>query len=160
MRSVGKIRTGNQQIQVDPRGWVSTAVDYNNDGTYDAVETIYIYDLERAQRSSRQRKSEDQGQASDNRRDDRQQRSGDRPSQNPRRVGSDRGAGPEVTYQRPYGSDGPKGIARWKIGVSRIQETCKDKTSQGRSQADANRDRGRSQQRDDDNRRYGTDDRR
>lgn len=53
--------------QVDPRGWVAMAVDYNNDGRYDAVETIYIYDLEKArQQSDRRRNPGDQKQEMSN----------------------------------------------------------------------------------------------
>ena len=55
----GEKNSGNAQI--DPRGWVAMAVDYDNDGRYDAVETIYVYDLEKArQQSDQRRKSGDE----------------------------------------------------------------------------------------------------
>ncbi len=48
----------NRNVRIVPQGWVSMRVDYDNDGVFDAVETLYVYDLEQARRSSNQRKSE------------------------------------------------------------------------------------------------------
>lgn len=44
-----------RQVRVEPQGWVRIAVDRDNDGRFDAVETIYMYDLEMAQQRSQQR---------------------------------------------------------------------------------------------------------
>ncbi|MEZ6091120.1 MAG: PDZ domain-containing protein [Pirellulaceae bacterium] len=56
----GQRRQSDQSAKYDvsPTGWIRMAVDYNNDGQFDAVETIYTYDLERARQSSRQRANE------------------------------------------------------------------------------------------------------
>lgn len=43
------------QFRLSPAGWVRIATDYDNDGRFDAIETIFAYDLERAQASSRER---------------------------------------------------------------------------------------------------------
>lgn len=45
--------TARYKLNMD--GWVHVGVDYDRDGLYDAVETIYLYDLEKAQNQSRQR---------------------------------------------------------------------------------------------------------
>lgn len=45
----------NPQLRVSPSGWVRVGVDYDNDGYFDALETIYLYDLEVARQKSLQR---------------------------------------------------------------------------------------------------------
>ncbi|EMI16844.1 signal peptide protein [Rhodopirellula maiorica SM1] len=45
--------------RISPSGWIRMAVDYDNDGSFDAVETIFTYDLEKARESSRQRANRD-----------------------------------------------------------------------------------------------------
>lgn len=45
----------SRNYSVEPVGWVQVAVDYDNDGYYDGVETIYYYDLQQARNQSRQR---------------------------------------------------------------------------------------------------------
>lgn len=47
-----------QAISLSPTGWVRVATDYDNDGNFDTVETMYLYDLEIAQESSRSRDQE------------------------------------------------------------------------------------------------------
>ncbi len=51
-------QSGQQQVrlQLDPEGWVRIAADYDGDGRFDAVETIFAFDLQRAQQMSRQRR--------------------------------------------------------------------------------------------------------
>lgn len=44
-------------------GWVHVGVDYDRDGFYDAVETIFLYDLEKAQNESRKRSDDMKKQA-------------------------------------------------------------------------------------------------
>lgn len=61
-RSQNQSRRGSQQdprLRVSPSGWIRVAADYDNDGTFDAIETLYVYDLERARQSSRQRANQD-----------------------------------------------------------------------------------------------------
>ena len=53
------------EYRVSPRGWIRIAVDTDNDGTFDAVETIFTYDLERARQSSRDRAKRDAQRAQD-----------------------------------------------------------------------------------------------
>ncbi|MEZ6114303.1 MAG: hypothetical protein R3C99_25320 [Pirellulaceae bacterium] len=48
-------QSGNRQIQLEPQGWVTVATDMNNDGKFDKVETIYLYDLQIAQQRSQAR---------------------------------------------------------------------------------------------------------
>ena len=66
------------EYRVSPRGWIRIAVDSNNDGTFDAVETIFTYDLERARQISRDRakrdaqRSQDQQSGEDQRSETRQ----------------------------------------------------------------------------------------
>lgn len=43
--------------QLEPRGWIRIAVDYDGDGRYDAYEQIYAFDLERARTASRDRQA-------------------------------------------------------------------------------------------------------
>ncbi|MAT14590.1 MAG: hypothetical protein CMJ46_04895 [Planctomyces sp.] len=50
---------GSSQYQLTPEGWARIAVDYDNDGKFDSLETISIYELERAQEASRQQSSRD-----------------------------------------------------------------------------------------------------
>ena len=47
--------TDGARYRISPSGWIRMAVDYDNDGSFDAVETIYTYDLEKARKSSRDR---------------------------------------------------------------------------------------------------------
>lgn len=44
------------RYQLEPQGWLTVAVDYNRDGRYDALETIYMYDFEKAKQQSESRK--------------------------------------------------------------------------------------------------------
>jgi hypothetical protein len=63
-------RRSNQQAQsqqdnqtqwrLEPEGWIKIAVDRDGDGRFDAIETIHAFDLERAQRASRQRRQDQQ----------------------------------------------------------------------------------------------------
>ncbi len=53
---------------ISPSGWIRMAVDYDNDGRFDAVETIYTYDLEKARKSSRDRANREARSASDRQR--------------------------------------------------------------------------------------------
>lgn len=48
-------QSGNRQVQLEPQGWVTVATDMNNDGKFDKVETIYLYDLQIAQQRSQAR---------------------------------------------------------------------------------------------------------
>lgn len=72
------------QFRLQPEGWVSMAVDYNNDGTYDSVETIYIYDLQTARERSRDRRGGSNGQMSDRFSQNRQDRGAQRGQDNGR----------------------------------------------------------------------------
>ena len=63
-RSQSQSRDGSQrdsQLRASPSGWIRVATDYDNDGTFDAIETLYIYDLERARQSSRERANREAG---------------------------------------------------------------------------------------------------
>ncbi|WP_417392358.1 hypothetical protein [Gimesia sp.] len=51
------------RYRLDMDGWVHVGVDYDRDGVYDAVETIFLYDLENAQNQSRQRSQANRGSA-------------------------------------------------------------------------------------------------
>ncbi|QDU17041.1 hypothetical protein CA11_48800 [Gimesia maris] len=51
------------RYHLDMEGWVHVGVDYDRDGMYDAVETIFLYDLEKAQNQSRQRSQARRGSA-------------------------------------------------------------------------------------------------
>lgn len=42
-------------LQLDRTGWVRVGYDYDQDGYFDAVEMINVYDLEKARKSSKQR---------------------------------------------------------------------------------------------------------
>jgi hypothetical protein len=53
------------EYRVSPRGWIRIAVDNDNDGTFDTVETIFTYDLEKARKSSRDRANRDAQQSQD-----------------------------------------------------------------------------------------------
>jgi len=44
-----------RRMQFDLDGWVTIATDYDKDGRFDAMETIYLYDLERARKTSQAR---------------------------------------------------------------------------------------------------------
>lgn len=70
------------QWRLKPMGWVTVAVDYNDDDSFDAYETIYYYDLQQAQQRSQQRRGQ-QGQMA-NRQQGRQQ--GRQAGQQPQRV--------------------------------------------------------------------------
>jgi len=49
-------QTGQQdRLRPEFEGWVRVATDYNNDGVYDAIETIYLFDLEQARKQSQAR---------------------------------------------------------------------------------------------------------
>lgn len=52
-------RASNQSqrrnLELDLEGWVNIATDYDHDGRYDTIETIYLYDLERARQQSQAR---------------------------------------------------------------------------------------------------------
>jgi len=50
-----------RQLHFDLEGWVTIATDYDKDGRFDGIETIYLYDLERARKSS-QARSKQRGQ--------------------------------------------------------------------------------------------------
>jgi predicted DNA-binding antitoxin AbrB/MazE fold protein len=62
-RDKQKRRSGGKQtpepqsatVEIKPLGWISIAADYDNDGRFDGVETIYAYDLEQAKQNSRKR---------------------------------------------------------------------------------------------------------
>ncbi len=54
----------SQQLRIQPQGWVKLGVDYNNDGRYDAFETIFVYDLQMAQKRSRDRLEQGQSEQS------------------------------------------------------------------------------------------------
>ncbi len=54
--------SSSQQLKIQPQGWVKLGVDYNNDGRYDAYETIFVYDLQMAQKRSRDRREQSQQQ--------------------------------------------------------------------------------------------------
>ncbi|KAA5545477.1 hypothetical protein FYK55_07465 [Roseiconus nitratireducens] len=45
----------NAEMNLEPAGWVRIAADYDNDGQYESIESIYVYDLERARQDSRNR---------------------------------------------------------------------------------------------------------
>lgn len=48
-------QAGQRRVRVEPQGWVNIGVDYDGDGRFDAVETIFVYDLEMARRQSQRR---------------------------------------------------------------------------------------------------------
>ncbi len=91
------------EYKLDPTGWVSISVDYDNDGQYEGRETIYYYDLVKARETSKQRK--DQGQQQRQRQgrqygqrqqEDRQQRS-QRQRQGKRQMQQERTVQGEIT---------------------------------------------------------------
>lgn len=43
-------------LRLAPEGWVRVGTDYDGDGRFDAVETIYVFDLEQARQSSANRR--------------------------------------------------------------------------------------------------------
>ncbi|GAA5511033.1 PDZ domain-containing protein [Novipirellula caenicola] len=51
--------SSDPNYRISPSGWIRMAIDYDNDGSFDAVETIFTYDLEKARESSRQRANRD-----------------------------------------------------------------------------------------------------
>ncbi|QDT93331.1 hypothetical protein [Gimesia algae] len=53
----------HNRYHLNMEGWVHVGVDYDRDGMYDAVETIFLYDLEKAQNQSRQRSQARRGSA-------------------------------------------------------------------------------------------------
>ncbi len=75
--------SSDANYQVSPSGWIRMAVDYDNDGSFDAIETIYTFDLEKARKSSRDRANRDAQKADskqrshDNRQKESQRRSSD-----------------------------------------------------------------------------------
>ena len=64
-RQSKKDQNNNDQarLRFEPEGWISIATDYDRDGRFDAIETIYYYDLEFARNRSKQRMA-DSGQLS------------------------------------------------------------------------------------------------
>jgi hypothetical protein len=54
-------RGGDAQARLQPQGWIRIAVDTNNDGQFDTVENIFMFDLQEAQQKSRQRQQLGQG---------------------------------------------------------------------------------------------------
>lgn len=58
-RQRGSQQQSENRSGVSPISWVRVATDYDNDGRFDAVETIYYYDLQKARRSSRDRADRD-----------------------------------------------------------------------------------------------------
>lgn len=57
-----------------PEGWIAVAYDYDNDGTYEAADFLYYYDLEEAKQRSQRRKDQQQAHRGS---DDRQARRDD-----------------------------------------------------------------------------------
>ena len=43
-------------VRMVPEGWVRVGTDYDGDGRFDAIETIYVFDLEQARQSSANRR--------------------------------------------------------------------------------------------------------
>lgn len=65
-RSSNQSNQSRRNVQLDYEGWVKVATDYNNDGRFDTIETIYLYDLERARKTSQARAAQQQqGRSSD-----------------------------------------------------------------------------------------------
>lgn len=52
------LRQRRQQMALQPQGWVRIAVDYDQDNRFDAMETIYYYDLVQARERSAQRRGQ------------------------------------------------------------------------------------------------------
>lgn len=48
-------RSDQSSVRVVPQGWVRMGADYDNDGRFDAIETIYLLDLQQAQQRSQAR---------------------------------------------------------------------------------------------------------
>ncbi|GEM_PF-6132652 len=48
------------RYRLSPEGWIRVAVDYDNDGRFDAIETIYAFDLEQARKRSGARAAQKQ----------------------------------------------------------------------------------------------------
>src|SRR6056297_3535514 len=65
------------KLKMQPAGWISVGVDYDGDGRFEAIETIYAYDLQLARQQSKKRQAESQrrGQQSDMQRRQTAQRS-------------------------------------------------------------------------------------
>lgn len=60
-----------QRYRVTPEGWVRIGADYDDDGIYESVQTVYIMDLDRATRRSRERRQQMRGQQRGEMRDSR-----------------------------------------------------------------------------------------
>lgn len=74
-RSSSRQDGSQSQLRVQPEGWVRMAVDYDNDGTYDAIETIYVYDLQMAKQRSEGRRNQGDRSQGEQRMSSRQQSS-------------------------------------------------------------------------------------
>lgn len=61
------------KYRISPAGWVQIAVDYDNDGMFDGIETIYAYDFEKARKSSQDRGKREAQRMSDTKRKSRGQ---------------------------------------------------------------------------------------
>jgi hypothetical protein len=99
-----------RQAGLQPQGWIRIAVDSNNDGQFDTVENIFMFDLQEAQQRSRQRQQQDQqrfGQQQD------QQRFGQQ----------DRFAQDD---SRRRGQDQQRGMARQEGQTQQIQGTVEE----------------------------------
>jgi hypothetical protein len=108
----------NANYQVSPSGWIRMAVDYDNDGSFDAIETIYTFDLEKARKSSRDRANRDAQKAdgkqrsSSNRQNDAEERSsGDRMAGNQQQE-TISGKILQLQTEKLFGMDEPCVIAR------------------------------------------------
>lgn len=74
------------RIRVQPEGWIRMAVDYDNDGRFDAVETVYAYDLQVAQQRSKQRQQQKSGASDSGRSSQQRARSSQQRSQQTHQV--------------------------------------------------------------------------
>ncbi|GMU20233.1 MAG: hypothetical protein AMXMBFR13_03310 [Phycisphaerae bacterium] len=79
---------GQSDWQLEPVGWVRIAYDFDQDGSFDAYEYIYSYDLERARRSSQERDQQGMARSDQGRFRDQQSQTGQLRGQ---AVGRDRG---------------------------------------------------------------------
>lgn len=96
------------KLKLEPAGWLRIAVDYDNDGSFDAVETIYTYDLQRAQQSSRERANRDAQKMTEKQREEGTQDGRREPSRQEQLTG-------EILQLREaqlFGLDGPCLLAR------------------------------------------------
>jgi len=56
----GDRRSDQSSVRVMPQGWIHMGADYDNDGRFEAIETIYLLDLQQAQERSKARARADQ----------------------------------------------------------------------------------------------------